>query len=319
MKKNLTKKLMLSVLTLAFAVVSLGASTFAWFTFSNTAKVDAFSANVKGAEGIQIAVATKDVAEGSDAFKALEWYSGVLPTDAIKTAMGSVTFNAVTTADGLNYYCLDSADGTASNSASTGYVKFNVWIKSAEAGKLSVNQVVIENGNVVGESIVIPGYDVDATFPLAANPSQNASAGENWKFDVASAARVALFLGQAQDDSDNTKVYEASEVAADYASKNAGNSSGHVIDAGAAKYYNTKTEKQLDYGSTVELEAIDCATAASDLLSIQLTGADTVCLSVYVWIEGWDGECLNAIFSQKLSVSLGLLFEPTNEQLGDGE
>ena len=36
MKKNLTKKLMLSVLTLAFAVVSLGASTFAWFTDSVT-------------------------------------------------------------------------------------------------------------------------------------------------------------------------------------------------------------------------------------------------------------------------------------------
>ena len=39
MKKNLTKKLMLSVLTLAFAVVSLGASTFAWFTVSEEAKV----------------------------------------------------------------------------------------------------------------------------------------------------------------------------------------------------------------------------------------------------------------------------------------
>ena len=25
-------------------------------------------------------------------------------------------------------------------------------------------------------------------------------------------------------------------------------------------------------------------------------------IDVYVWIEGWDGECLNAIFSQQLQV-----------------
>ena len=56
MRKNLTKKLFLSVLTLAFAVISLGASTYAWFTMSKNAQINAFEAEVQAGEGIEIAV-----------------------------------------------------------------------------------------------------------------------------------------------------------------------------------------------------------------------------------------------------------------------
>ena len=55
MRKNLTKKLFLSVLTLAFAVISLGASTYAWFTMSKEANVDKFTGKVTSTEsGLEI-------------------------------------------------------------------------------------------------------------------------------------------------------------------------------------------------------------------------------------------------------------------------
>ena len=41
MKNKLTRKLMLSAFTLLFAVISLGASTYAWFTMSEDADVEA--------------------------------------------------------------------------------------------------------------------------------------------------------------------------------------------------------------------------------------------------------------------------------------
>ena len=57
MRKNLTKKLFLSVLTLAFAVISLGASTYAWFVLSESASVQSFSGTVSAGEsGLEIAV-----------------------------------------------------------------------------------------------------------------------------------------------------------------------------------------------------------------------------------------------------------------------
>jgi hypothetical protein len=74
MRKNLTKKLFLSVLTLAFAVISLGASTYAWFVLSEDANVEAFSGTVQsGTSGLEIAVTTYDATTVEEsAWKATE-------------------------------------------------------------------------------------------------------------------------------------------------------------------------------------------------------------------------------------------------------
>ena len=78
MKNKLTRKLMLSAFTLLFAVISLGASTYAWFTMSTEAEVEAFEAQVIGGEGFDIAV----TARGGDK-TGVTWYNGILPTEAI--------------------------------------------------------------------------------------------------------------------------------------------------------------------------------------------------------------------------------------------
>ena len=53
--KKLTRKLFISILSMAFAVIAIGTTTFAWITISTTAKVEEFSANVEaGAGGIEL-------------------------------------------------------------------------------------------------------------------------------------------------------------------------------------------------------------------------------------------------------------------------
>ena len=82
--KNLTKKLFLSMLTVAFAVVALGTTTFAWFTLSTEAKVEVFDAQVSAGSGFEIAVTAKGVGVTPQT----KWYTGSLPTTAILEAAG---------------------------------------------------------------------------------------------------------------------------------------------------------------------------------------------------------------------------------------
>src|SRR5690554_2965812 len=53
---KLSKKAILSVLTLVLTVVALGATTFAWFTLGTTATVDQFNVEVRGSEGLEISL-----------------------------------------------------------------------------------------------------------------------------------------------------------------------------------------------------------------------------------------------------------------------
>ena len=93
MKNKLTRKLMLSAFTLLFAVISLGASTYAWFTMNTTATVDVFEGQVIGGSGFDIAVTTKGykTAENNE-FDKITWYSGVLPSSAIMTVIENSSF-----------------------------------------------------------------------------------------------------------------------------------------------------------------------------------------------------------------------------------
>ena len=61
MKNKLTRKLMLSAFTLLFAVISLGASTYAWFTMSKDATIQAFQGTVtSGTSGLEVAITAYD-------------------------------------------------------------------------------------------------------------------------------------------------------------------------------------------------------------------------------------------------------------------
>ena len=54
--KNLTRKLMLSIVAIALVVIALGTSTFAWFTLSNKASVGQFNAEVTAGQGMELSL-----------------------------------------------------------------------------------------------------------------------------------------------------------------------------------------------------------------------------------------------------------------------
>ena len=52
----MSRKLMVSILTLTFALLTLGTATFAWFTLTDTATISQFDATVMAGEGIEVSL-----------------------------------------------------------------------------------------------------------------------------------------------------------------------------------------------------------------------------------------------------------------------
>lgn len=290
MKKSLTRKLTIAVIALVFAVVSLSTSTYAWFTMSNEAQVDPFTAEVKAGEGIEIAVTS-----GSEVGNA-QWYTGSIPGTVVEAAYaGSFEkFDALTTTDGTKFYDIKDAaiDGNSQQvELGAGYVSFYVHIKSAQAGTIYLSDIVLDSKSGGNEPTA---WTADAAYKL--DGTKNVAVGDKVLYEVENAARVYV----------KDKIYEKEALAATGENGNyeANNAVGTKNENGSFSYYNSKDANDL---------VITNAPARNDVAKIgnfeasslgTVSVGDTLTFQVNVWIEGWDAECLNAIFAQTLSVQL---------------
>ncbi len=179
MKNKLTRKLMLSAFTLLFAVISLGASTYAWFTMSEKAEIEAFEAQVKAGEGIEIAV-TKESTVGN-----AQWYTGTVPSDVIQAVTNpkidgkyNFRFDAISTNNTAASFV--KKDMTAA--AESGFISFYIHIKTAEAGTVKLNKIALTGDGA--------NWTADAQYNLTKDLVVNVNDSIN--YNVANAARVAV-------------------------------------------------------------------------------------------------------------------------------
>ena len=305
MRKNLTKKLFLSVLTLAFAVISLGASTYAWFTMSKEANVESFTADVQAGKGIEIAVTA-----GTNHDDA-QWYTGTIESDVVQEVVEEANFSkfaALTTTDAVNFEDVTDPNATIDGT----YLSFYIHIKAAEQGTILVD----DNSGVTFDSkqpnadatdyVAVTPWTADAAYQLDAG--KKVEVNDPVLYKVENAARVALIVNN------NTYIYEnafkAAEDMSDYLDAN--NQVGTTVKNGALAYYNSKVKE----GSSLTApttEQYSTNHAGENFTSfneaIQAGEAGILTIQVVVWVEGWDAECLNAIFAQQLSVALAFKFQ----------
>ena len=300
MKNKLTRKLMLSAFTLLFAVISLGASTYAWFTMSNEAEVEAFTADVKAGEGIEIAV-TKDVDPGN-----AEWYTGTVPSGVVQAAANPLTdgkttfrFDAATTYNNAQTIVERKKSTSDVDVLSSGYVSFYVHIKAAQAGKINLSNIELACNNPY-EWTVDAAYTITGTEIKVNNKIQ---------YSVADAARVALAVKN-ESGFETALIYEnnerdladpvtATENGTEITKYVAGNQVGVSKTDGAYEYYNKKNiEDQLSNYAVPTYTANQVSTLSTAQLLKEVAKGEILTIKVQVWIEGWDAECLNAIFAQ---------------------
>ena len=278
--RKLRNKLLLSILTVALTFIALGTTTFAWFTLGGTVTAEAFTANVKSAEGIEISL------DGT------EW------SNTISLTATDVEFKDITSTNGIAFLGFDGQAAAAGTYAS---ISFKVRTTDKSKAIYTEKLVGIESNPVA--------WVADATFSTVTK-------GDSVNFDAINAVRVAFVVG------DTAKVIEIAST----------NNFGTTDDGKAQAYADAKG---LD--TTNAPAADDCATpdayvvaadgvlktAATDGQNTQLeiiaantteastieSGATTYYVydvTLNVWLEGWDADCINAILGQSVTVGFEL-------------
>ncbi|MGD9605572.1 MAG: hypothetical protein AB7V00_05430, partial [Bacilli bacterium] len=279
--RKLTNKLFISILTVAFAVIALGTTTFAWFTLSNTATVSPFQASVTAGEGIEISL------DGTN------WYT-TLSEALMETTLNTSTFkfDLVTTPDGTTFTTLGGGDATGK------YLSFTLYFRSFADASPSIywNGVTLTS---TGKS-----WQPDVSF-------NDSEAGVTTALTTASSPvmRYAANSGRILVAGDSTSIYE---LPSDFNSQDNTVLGEKLVteitgtEDGANAYYVAKKGTAPAGAAAAVIPAtVTDSTLLNDAAILVLdTGSANAwsgTLTVSIWLEGWDPNAFNSILSDTLT------------------
>src|SRR5690554_3206942 len=155
---KLSKKLILSVLTLVLTVVALGATTFAWFTLGNEATVGQVGGTITAGEGLEIRIAQgqEGYMDGTNVTNITgfeSWYTN-LPSSKLVEFLeikyhenhNRIDLKGLTTEDGVTLYGMNNLTPAAGNSGA--YIEYALEVRSQTPGYLYVSSAKLEGASV---------------------------------------------------------------------------------------------------------------------------------------------------------------------------
>jgi len=331
---KITRKLFLSVLTVAFALVTLGATTFAWFTLNTTAEVQTINANLTAGTGIEISL-NNSVYKNSITNAELETFIG--------TALSTYKFDDLTSQNGI---IITEMDNTTVVHTSRRYLEFDLWFRSPTQGA----RVYLLTGTQTASVGV--NWTSDASFTYTGRGVSGVTAinaGDSIEIYAADCLRISFeeFEASTTDFSftskDSAQVYEFDPYFSEETSRvgeNARLGTTIVTTSGMVPYYNQKSDNDIPTATindTVTLPGEDGTGAtlldqdnlvpqanlspsegdvladdesvAVPLMTLSKKKSETDVFyygytKVRIWIEGWDPDCFNAILGKSFSVDL---------------
>lgn len=305
---KMSRKLMVSILTLTFALLTLGTATFAWFTLTDTATISQFDATVMAGEGIEVSLGE----DNPNFFTAV-------PSEVINAFLqgagfaGDFRMKHITSADGINFKDLNGDPKT--NPKQDGYIEFTLRFRSQQSG---INIYLAPGSGLSGAAV---NWTADTTFNNGQGTEVEPEDG-SIPYYIANAARFSTTSTL------RTLVYELPDEAygdttdADYGNTVLGTQPGLN---GAVHYYNQKhglnsdlTDENEDgeFDNYTGLPFLSAGTAPSvttffDQLPIlqlsttaQPDGYYYGTVVVRIWIEGWDADCFDALYGASLKIDL---------------
>lgn len=295
---TITRKLVLSILTVVLTVVALGTTTFAWFTLTNTATVQPFQAEIVSDTGIEIALS-----DGADPLL-YDWKTTITTQDVsdymdLKYGVGSFRFNNVTF-DGTTFRDLDGAVGSTA-----GYLTLQIHFRSPDATEIFMDDFSLTSGEFTWTSS-------NETFTN--EHGVVIAAGEQFDVDAADAFRMSV-SGKISS-ATVTTVYENPELDTNF-NLGSGITNADLTDShpnGALSFYHAITG---DYplGAT-DVTVPDTITAIDDTANIlkvldldagksSTAGAEYYgTITVNIWFEGWDPNAYNTLLGQVITSSM---------------
>ena len=288
--RKLTNKLFISILTVAFAVIALGTTTFAWFTLSNTATITPFQAQVTAGEGIEVSIDN------------VNWYTTlsdtVVETYLFDASRYTSTFklDLVTSEDGMAFETLLGA--AVLPSAHSKYIQFTLYFRAFAATSIYWDGATITS---TGRTWV-----PDASF--------NDSVGG------VSTALVAGGTGVPRKAADATRISVKGTAATPVIYELATAGTNTALGAETAVESTDPGQAAYNFAKGIDLtRAIVTPATITDTLLLnesalvdlaETSGVWNGSVVVTIWLEGWDPNAFNAILSDTLSV--GLVFKNTN-------
>ncbi len=301
---KITRKLLLSIITVVLTVVALGTTTFAWFTLTNTSAVQPFEAEIVADSGIEIALGAH--ATGLANPTSLDWVT-TLTTEAVEAYIeaqynaGRIVFNHVTTADGVNFETLGAL---AMTGTSSGYLEIPLNFRSDTANQIDWTSVTIAS--------TPENWTVDVAFTDFGGVSR--TAGSTVSVDASNGMRIAMLSEAAY--GGHIVAYEKPSSAANHVLGTGGDLSDLVsLDddnfgtAGAMNYYYQKNNT-LPFGAD---SVVTLATQTSIDNDQVITMADVSAsptdyqadyfgqVMIRIWLEGWDANTFNSVLSRTIS------------------
>lgn len=266
MKTNLKKKALLPVVAMLVAsVIALSGVSYAWFSLSETAKLTGIDVNVQSASGIKISAQ-----DGN--------YSGWVTYDDIKAQAGNTIpkeLIPVSTANEISFLAaVENKDDPSKLdiTASTGneYLKFNLYFNLDKAA-----EIYLDNGD---GSKTEDGFANDGTASTLTYKSTEGN-------DLPKFARV----GFVAPGSTTAVIWEPGK----------GTTSYKAVVKGAGT-----TAAPADVESATAVTTFEACGIANNAKLFDLPAGVSM-VTVYVWAEGQDAECINANAGGNLLVDLG--------------
>lgn len=284
--RKLTRKLFISILSMAFAVIAIGTTTFAWITISTTADINQFQATVEtGAGGIELSLDKQTWTNSLDITENdFENFKGEL-SDVTLTDAASETFKELVINNNTATYA--DIDGQLP------YIKIQFWVRNTNpATGNELNVSIAQNSVVFGgtePTSYLPDVDVTGFMGETGRKSMTNLCASN-------AARMMATDGT------NRVLYQKDGNA--LATTTDQNTLGSSTSGFAYNYF---TAKGISFGDLSAPTGLDYKVpSVSDQTIISNLGSTEVLVTLYVWIEGWDNECHADILKDQLTVSLKL-------------
>ena len=284
---KLMRKLSISILAVVFAVIAMGATTFAWFTLTNTAKVSQFKIDVTSAAGIELSVVNGvwgSTIDGS-VIEGLSGVSGARLT-AVTTSTGTSGFTTLNSLLENGTY-----DITTPAAAGSHYVEFTIKVRSREISKNIYIDSTATDITSTGKT-----WQPDTSFTIDGTPITQ----ETDPFNVYASSSARMSFAGA-----NTVIYEDTSLG----------TSGMSFDwtKGALNYYAAKMNYTNPIAITPvvtpytvkEVGVAEGTVIATTANALDDDGWSETTIVVRIWLEGWDAECYNAIFSDTLQITIG--------------
>lgn len=332
---KVTRKLLLSLFSVVLTVVALGATTFAWFTITNVASVQAFDADFKANQGIEIALGDMD----TGGFDDLDWVTN-LTADAIYAYIASThlsvgqtgfEFDHVTSINGRDFNKITPTSGgftfTSVSRNGAGYIEIPLHFRSDTAEGINLSALDFQSP-LISWRVDVPfysGYDTELN-PVQRVTGSSINAYAHDAIRMSYTQHNLTWNGTSFDEAFSTVVYEkpASEtnmVLGGGTLDLTGTLLGLNGEPGAMNYFYAKNNILPEGTATVTVPATEqiLAVEGKDVLTmLQYKDAEGELLyagfdpganyygkvTLRIWVEGWDANAYNSILGSRLTVSM---------------